>query len=257
MWPGQAASAAGSPGNTCVERARAHQAWWSARSSNRTQVNAEDRPAPGRVAYLHAAAMLVHHLPHEVQAEAASRGARAKAVKGLEHALTLGGRYSRAVILDLEGRSKDADDDIGPAVVDRVLNEVHEYALQRCRIADAGSAAHDLKRDGPSSGDDERCQVSANPPDNCREVERRVVAGVLEAVKVEKLFGHGREPLHVQRQGADGLSAASTLLARTAMGVRSSCEAEAMNRFWRSYPSSSRLRASFTARTSGAISCGT
>ncbi|QTK81617.1 Hypothetical protein AT6N2_L0732 [Agrobacterium tumefaciens] len=90
--------------------------------------------AAGRAQDRNSAIVSLNDLLHQVQAEAASRRPWSQAVEGFEDAIALLRGYARTVVLNLEAGTCHAQNDMVPAVLDRVLDKVRHYPLDRTRV---------------------------------------------------------------------------------------------------------------------------
>src|SRR5258706_10811138 len=142
--------------------------------------------------------MELDDLLHEIEAEAESAAAVLEPVKRLEDALALPGRNALALVVDGDaGRMADvnSDDASSTAVLDRVLDQVGDGALQCRAIAD--NLDHLLIRleAGLITGRDGKGgEVGDDLPRYIDNVDQGSLELMVEALKVEELLGQCRKP---------------------------------------------------------------
>ena len=179
-------------------------------------------------------------LAHHVQPEAGAAVLRRKTIERIEYPRALIPGNAVAFVRHVDGRGAadmDRDGAAPAAMLDRILHEIGQRALQRGAIAlRLDPIDCSLERQFITGRDRKRREVGgdiARDRDEIDALER--IAALVEALDVEQLLGERRQPRRILEQSVfsgPGGSDSSRVL-RIAIGVRNSCAASATKRWWR------------------------
>lgn len=145
------------------------------------------------------AAMQEHDLAHHVEAKAGATIERCESIERFEDLFALIGRNAGAFVGDFDGRwlaDANADGAAARAVLDRVLHEVGQRALQRCGIAERlDRRRRRIEGQFIAGGYCQRREVGRDALCDGDQVDRRErMPAAIEPLNIEQLLGERCEP---------------------------------------------------------------